>query len=174
MKTLSKAERCALSLLEERGLDEPPIDVASLADDLGVTIVAKSFEGDISGMLYRDAATKIVGVNAREPITRRRFTIAHELGHLLMHRGKPLLIERSARVNLRDTLSEEGSDWEEIQANQFAAELLMPRHVLFAAVRDLPATVGSERDRVRHLAELFSVSKQAMQWRLANLGLVTV
>ncbi len=63
----------------------------------------------------------------------------------------------------------------EIEANAFAAELLMPRHLLFRELEAmLPSDRASDPKRLaRKLAGRFDVSEQAMQYRLVNLGLTT-
>jgi Zn-dependent peptidase ImmA (M78 family) len=63
---------------------------------------------------------------------RQRFTIGHELGHLTLHHGHDLILERLVRLNFRDATSSTANDEEEIEANHFAAELLMPHDFLRA------------------------------------------
>ncbi len=63
----------------------------------------------------------------------------------------------------------------EIEANAFAAELLMPRHLLLAELHDrMPKSGAADPSRLtKQLAATFDVSEQAMEIRLANLGLTT-
>ncbi len=121
-------------------------------------------------MLVRSENETTIGVNSSHPLARRRFSIAHELGHLLLHPGRPLLLHESVRVNFRDAVSSMATDAEEIEANAFAAELLMPA----AAIRDaVGRAAGLERSKlVASLASRFSVSAQAMEIRLVNLGVL--
>src|SRR6185437_5381714 len=112
---------------------------------------------DISGLLYRVAGTvPVIGVNSTNPKVRQRFTIGHELGHLTLHQGQHLILERLVRLNFRDATSSTASDQEEIEANQFAAELLMPRVLLQKAINLLlegrPLT---DLELVRRLARRF-------------------
>jgi Zn-dependent peptidase ImmA (M78 family) len=75
------------------------------------------------------------------------------------------------RLNLRDERSGSATDVEEIQANAFAAELLMPQDLVLKELRRIdPSRVGSEATVVRDLAHLFDVREQAMEYRLVNLG----
>jgi Zn-dependent peptidase ImmA (M78 family) len=72
----------------------------------------------------------------------------------------------------RDSLSAQGTDPREKEANLFAAELLMPAHFI---ARDLPAltrTAASEEKVVEEMAEHYAVSEQAMGIRLSYLGYI--
>ena len=59
----------------------------------------------------------MIGVNSNNPKFRQRFTIGHELGHLALHHGHDLILERLVRLNFRDATSSTASDEEEIEAN---------------------------------------------------------
>jgi hypothetical protein len=113
-------------------------------------------------------------VNSTNPKVRQRFTIGHELGHLTLHHGHNLILERLVRLNFRDATSSTASDQEEIEANQFAAELLMPRdllrHSLTVLLQGRPI---SDLEVVRRLAKRFEVSQSAMEYRLTSLGMLT-
>jgi Zn-dependent peptidase ImmA (M78 family) len=170
---MGRAEREAVRLLGETGQQRAlPVDVEAIARHLGAQIVAEHLDRTVSGMLYRDDDHVVIGVNAAHPERRRRYTIAHELGHLVLHKGRPLVVDH-VRVNFRDANSSTATDYEEIQANAFAAELLMPHDQVIANAR--PAFEGpesrSEAIVVRDLADGFDVSEQAMEYRLINLGL---
>jgi Zn-dependent peptidase ImmA (M78 family) len=113
----------------------------------------------------------VIGVNANHHPNRQRFTIAHELGHVLLHRNRlvaAVLVDKSRNFIARDTVSAEGTDPVEIQANAFAAELLMPkkfvRQVLSESVRDL-----QDDDYLISLAKRFRVSLAAFQHRLESM-----
>ncbi len=135
------------------GGDELPVPVESIAEDLlGLAVEARE-NMKVSGMLL--PAERRILVNAAEPEPRRRFTIAHELGHWICQ-----CLEGTAKpVYCR--AEEIGVDPEakalEREANIFAANLVMPE----AAVRDAE---GENR---------FGVSEEALAWRLYNLGVTT-
>ncbi len=61
---------------------------------------------------------------------RQRFTIAHELGHFFLHRASSTVFVDAAPIFFRDESSSNGSQREEIEANAFAAELLMPEDAI--------------------------------------------
>ena len=108
------------------GISQYPIPVERVAEHLGAALRFEPFDGDISGMLFRDDQRVIIGVNSLDGVTRQRFTISHEIGHLMLHNGRPMFVEKHVQVNLRDSVSSTATNREEIEANRFAAELLMP------------------------------------------------
>ena len=87
-------------LLEELEIDEPPVPVRKIARHCDARIVRVPGEGDndLSGFLYREGDQAVIGVNKDHAPVRQRFTIAHELGHLLLHehdRARPVGWERA-------------------------------------------------------------------------------
>jgi Zn-dependent peptidase ImmA (M78 family) len=169
----TKPELAALQILSSAGVKRPPVPVDRIVRDRGISLVFQPFEGNISGMSYRGGSRKVIGVNSSHPAVRQRFTVAHELGHLELHPGKPMILDHVIRVDFRDQRAATATDRQEIEANQFAAELLMPRDWVFGeVVRRTTAGVEPEDDAlVAALANRFRVSQQAMQFRLVNLGL---
>jgi Zn-dependent peptidase ImmA (M78 family) len=167
----------AANMLKSGAITTPPVPVERLARDLGALVSYQPFDTeDISGLLYRsEGAAPVIGVNSSNSRLRQRFTIAHELGHLLLHEGNGLMIERLVRVNFRNATSGTATDAEESDANRFAAELLMPEDLLRRALEALLAGRSlSDVDLVKRLARRFEVSEQAMTYRLATLGILTV
>jgi Zn-dependent peptidase ImmA (M78 family) len=167
---VASAESEALNLRQRLGLSEIPVPVHRLADAMSVPIVEEALDRNVSGLLLRRDNSYAIGVNAAHSHVRQRFTIAHELGHLMLHPGRDLILDH-VQLNLRDNTSSLGTDRQERQANAFAAELLMPRSEALAEVRRLLDRGGTIDSRfVRDLAEGFDVSDQAMEYRLVNLG----
>lgn len=140
-----------------------PVDPVRIANSLGVDVVRANLEQDVSGLLVKEPAAENARIflNRRDHERRQRFTCAHEIGHLAK-RGASI-DERIGYVDSRDTLSSAGTDAEEIWANAFAAELLMPA----VAVR----TLWAQGKSVPKVARTFGVSEEAMQVRLAKLRL---
>ena len=124
-------------------------------------------------MLFRDNDRTIIGVNSAHSSTRQRFTIAHEIGHLFLHKGK-LFVDTP--VSFRDAKSSSATDRGEIEANAFAAELLMPRDMVITEVQKRLAknTRLSSESLIEELAEVFTVSQQAIEYRLKNLGILSL
>lgn len=150
--------------------DELPVPVEVIARALGADVVYEPMDRGVSGLLVRDGKSVVIGINAAHPPGRQRFSIAHEIGHLVLHKGRPMVVDH-VRLNLRDERSSAATDVEEIQANKFAAELLMPQALVLRELRSIDAArSGSEATVVSDLAQLFDVSEQAMEYRLVNLG----
>lgn len=166
-----EAERDARELLERAWLkDDPPrlrlpVDPIAIARQLGIEVYTDyELPPEVSGMLRKRAGYEDpeILLNARDSRNRQRFTCAHELGHYTQ-RVKSGEDEAWEYVDRRDPLSAQGQAPEEVYANQFAAELLMPRDAVDSRAADSNAAV---------LALDFGVSGDAMRFRLENLGLV--
>ncbi|MDY7092611.1 MAG: ImmA/IrrE family metallo-endopeptidase [Acidobacteriota bacterium] len=169
--TTRAAER-AQELLNELQVHEAPIDVRDIGRQLGVIVLEEDLEGEVSGMLTREARRPVILVNRSDSITRKRFSIAHELGHFLLHK-ETVFVDR--RVRFRNQRSSLGIDREEIEANQFAAELLMPTDFIgriFSQLQDAGCAEDCE-ELVSKMAGSFEVSPQAMEIRLVNLGILS-
>ena len=110
----------------------------------------------------------VIGVNSLHHINRQRFTIAHECGHLLLHKGKDVHIDKTFRVNRRDELSSKAVDPDEIEANRFAAELLMPYDMIVDDIVDYELDMEDDEE-LAELAKRYQVSVQALTHRVTNL-----
>src|SRR5712664_3503178 len=130
-----RAELLAKRLINDHGIKRPPVPVEELASRLGAQISYSPFDGDLSGMVFRDEAKIIIGVNSLHHPNRQRFTIAHEIGHMLLHKGQEVHVDRAYRVSLRNDLSSKAVSPEEMEANAFAAALLMPEGMLVQDLR---------------------------------------
>lgn len=141
-----------------------PVDVVAIARSHGIevynAVFTGKFNGSVDGMIRaKDGVVQIL-VNAENPSTRKRFTIAHELGHFFLHHnGEPLDF-----VDLRSGVS----NFKEVEANKFATALLMPQNEVTNEYNKLLFPTGEE------LARIFNVSKVTMQIRLKELGLDAV
>jgi Zn-dependent peptidase ImmA (M78 family) len=177
---LKKVERLAYSVLEEFHITEPHVPIRTIAKELGISVIDEKFnDSDISGMLFRDENKKvnIIGVNSSHSPNRQRFTIAHELGHFLLHKGETNHFDRAGvfRVNYRNSVSSTATNNEEIEANTFAAAILMPEHFIMPAIEQKLSDgldISDDSDEISEIAELFKVSSQALYFRLSKLGYV--
>lgn len=162
-------------MLAQHSVTGPPVDAEAIAKAEGILVVRRRFDdGDVSGMLFRDGDNHVIGVNSAHPRPRQRFTIAHELGHRALHPGREIILDVPVRVNLRDRTSSMATDFEEIEANAFAAALLMPESLIRDQIGRIPP--GKQRepdDTATALAAIFKVSISAMNFRLINLGLTS-
>ncbi len=160
------------NLLSEANVSTPPVDAKVIAESKGALVVQEKNEDGFSGFLFRSTdSAPIIGVNANHPATRRRFTVAHELGHLLLHPKSGVHVDEGV-FQMRDARASAGSDEEEIEANRFAAELLMPRHFLEADIEALGRIFLDDEKTITKLAKQYCVSSQSMAIRLSSLGLV--
>lgn len=156
-------ERDAQQLLAQVWRDRPlPVDPIYIARELGLDVYVAELEPDWSGALvkraYEDAR---IYVNRFDSHNRQRFTAAHELGHY--YKRQPEDHEAYEYVDRRDHRARQGTDAEEIYANQFAAALLMPA--------DEVRRLHEEGVAAPTMAYHFGVSAEAMAYRLVNLGL---
>lgn len=161
-------------LLEEQGILAAPVAVAAIATSLGIRVQYEPAEEDLSGFLLRDLSYQktLIGVNQSHPPNRQRFTIAHELGHFLLHEQEKLHVDRRFQVKLRDGNSSKGENEEEKEANLFAAELLMPMQFLQQDLAEVEALDLEGDATISELAKKYEVSAQAMAFRLAYLGYI--
>ncbi|WP_083415202.1 ImmA/IrrE family metallo-endopeptidase [Massilia timonae] len=156
------------ALLAKLPSQNAPIPVDKLAGLCGATIVYNDFKDEISGLLFRDAGKLIIGVASEQSVVRQRFTIAHELGHALLHQISTVHIDKSFSVMFRSAASSTAQDVHEIEANTFAAELLMPESLLKTDLLTLKLDMEDD-EQLSALAERYGVSTQALTYRLLNL-----
>jgi len=124
-------------------------------------------------MVHRNSdGTAVIGVNALHSLSRQRFTIAHELGHLLLHESQDLHVDEAFPIRLRSRVSGLAVDEREIEANQFAAELLMPTELISEDVDSLRDKGVDVDDAIAKLSQKYRVSLEAMTIRLSALKLI--
>lgn len=167
-------ENRAWRLLREQGVTEPPVAVSELAESIGATVIEKDLDPDTSGVLVRRPDGQVfILVNRSHHPNRKRFSVAHEIGHHQMHGDHPAVFVDGSMIDFRDEHSASGEDWREIQANRFAAALLMPKPFLMRALAGRNIDMLNDDDELLdELARAFGVSRQAMTYRLMNLGLL--
>lgn len=166
----------ARKILNKFRINEPSIDVESIAKTLGAQVIFQDAPDDLSGMIYVGGNGAVIGVNNKNPPTRQRFTIAHEIGHMVMHmhilEGN-VHIDKGFGVQLnRDKRSALGEDLLEIQANRFAAELLMPTEMIKREIKNTYIDIESVDESIKQLAEKYNVSQQAMSIKLFKFDLL--
>ena len=170
----SQAERLVQRLIDGGELSAPPVDPLKVARAIGLPVVSDDLGPDVSGLLIRRGEQVLVAVQRADPPNRRNFTVAHEIAHhVLGHQFQPgehVHVDKGNYISHRGPRSSTGIDPKEVEANQFAAALLMPS----ALVREAAQRFGSTLldSNVSELARLFKVSDQAMTIRLSALGLL--
>jgi Zn-dependent peptidase ImmA (M78 family) len=159
-----KKEACrdANKLLDEVWRDGIPVDPVVVARLAGLRVLEDaSLDSNILGALIKEPQEEpVIMLNANDPPNRRRFTCAHEIGHFV-RRGATS--EPYTTIDFRNASSTKGEDDEEIYANEFAACLLMPDEDVKRLVKE---GLGDLEMSIR-----FGVSREAMNFRLKNLGL---
>jgi Zn-dependent peptidase ImmA (M78 family) len=145
----------AIRLLRKYSITSPPVNLVDIADGEGLNIsIAEFKEGDVSGFI--DLDQKIIFVNKNDSPARQRFTIAHELGHWVLHRSK-IEADRDIVVLYRKALEEGESDILEQEANCFAANLLVPSD-FFSVLASVPLSNKT-------MANIFLVSESVILYR---------
>ncbi|MFC5864263.1 ImmA/IrrE family metallo-endopeptidase [Acidicapsa dinghuensis] len=163
-------------LLVELGVDRVPVPVEFIARAKGLPIVESNMEAEVSGALIKSGNLRGIAINASNAPVRKRFTIAHELGHHLMNHIDKDHIDWEFTVIRRDGLSSEAQDDQEMAANSFAANLLMPKHQLrqdMERYRRFNGEIRMDEADVALLAKKYRVSTVAMNYRLQNLGFLS-
>ena len=160
------------NLLTNQSLSVLPVDVEKIALGIGLKVVDFPFQEEISGVLVIDENGATIGYNPNESNVRKRFSIAHELGHYILHANKSTSEMFLDKLLFRKNISTYSSKEEEIEreANYFAANLLMPAKLVINEVNKLSSTKDDE-ENIKILSKKFDVSVSAMTFRLVNLGI---
>lgn len=160
-------------LLNEMAVECPPVNVEEIAERKGAIVVEEPLKNqDYSGFLYRTTdSAPVIGVNSVHSANRKRFTIAHELAHMLIHPKTGVHLDEVV-IHMRNSKSAEGSNDEEMEANRFAAELLMPRAFLETDIQSMGKIHADDDTAIATLAKRYGVSKQSMVIRLSSLGFI--
>lgn len=155
LKTVSRvgvARSLARNLLKGAGVVETPVSlwrvIKHVQSKNNLVVTPYNFSEKVSGMLVVADENVTIGYNNEQHWHRRRFTIGHELGHLLMGH----------------VCNNEADDHREREANEFAAELLMPLALLKDDYRKIKV--------LRELAKKYVVSEEAMCRHLINCRLI--
>lgn len=160
------------AILFALNINELPIKIEEIAKQRGLKVMPYPLENEISGILVIDnSGNSTIGYNQHESRVRRRFTIAHELGHYELHRNQSsLFVDKSFKVMFRGGSTIENSNSQlEQEANVFAAALLMPEDLVHKEIENLEFDLGNEQS-LKELAKRFDVSTTAMYYRMLNLG----
>lgn len=171
---IQTARKTAEALIERLNVTTAPVDVNSVAKALGLQIVYNELGEEVSGLLVSRDDTAAICVREGEPVVRQRFTIAHEIGHFCLRhqfeQGEHVHVDEGWKMTARSSSRTAGLAPQEVEANQFAAALLMPSKLLRSRAARFANRQLDDRD-VSELARDFKVSEQAMAIRLSTLGL---
>lgn len=157
--TSLKTPEQLLTFAKKNNIDLHPLDVSKLTVLLGIKMRLEPLQGEDSGCLFKDKKSQewVMLVNSLHHPNRQRFTIAHEIAHYLMHSKqldffKDEVFFRNGESNII-----------EIEANRFAAELLMPSDAFSIFIKQKSTLVAD-------IANHFGVSAMAVRIRAQQLG----
>lgn len=146
----------------------PPVNIEAIIRSMNIDLDKKAeLDSEIAGQLEKlEPGRYKISANKADHYYRQRFTMAHELGHYMLHAhliGDGVDDSKAYRSTPDGRFFNENIDSrEETEANAFAAKLLMPKSKILEA-----AQIGCN---VRDLAKIFQVSQAAMNIRLEGLG----
>ena len=153
---IAKGRLAAKKALEDNFIDSPPIIIHELVENYGLTVFRAAFDDkEIAG--YIDFDKKWIVVNKEEAVARQNFSIAHELGHWIMHYDEVKADQNNIRIVYRKPMGGETEPLE-IEANAFAAYLLVPEEML----------KRHQEKSDLELAQLFNVSQSLIGFRRIN------
>ena len=171
MADIASAKARANELVERFAIKTPPVPIERIAKQLGIVVQYAPFDDELSGMAFLKEGVAFIGINSNHHPNRQRYTLAHELAHIYLHRTHleaGVHVDQSSVNSLRrDLVSAEGTDPLEREANAFAAELLMPTKLLAGALDD--RMLDLDDDRLLALSKRFKVSLMALQYRLQRI-----
>lgn len=161
------AARQARAVIAKSKFDTIPVPVEKIARSRGITVQNIHLDDELSGMSFIKDGVAVIVVNAGHHPNRQRFTLAHELGHHVLHYE---YLQNNVHVDKvvlhRNQKSSDGSDQKEIQANAFAAELLMPLN----KIRQFKEIDINNENELMAVARLFKVSATAITFRIINIS----
>ncbi|WP_223203903.1 ImmA/IrrE family metallo-endopeptidase [Bacillus halotolerans] len=148
-----------------------PVEIEKVPEMLGGTLIYEEFDDDkLEAMISKHEDNFIIQISPNSPFNRRRFSIAHELGHLFLHMG--YLIDDNLWQSVgdyRDSVYYRlGHSTEEYEANEFAAAILMPEHEFKEVAR---ANLVDGLFNITNIASEFDVSEEAATLRGRWLGI---
>lgn len=163
--TREEIEKRAHQTLIEHGMLSIPVDPVVIANRMGIRVSNAVFsDAYLSGMVAKRGDKKSVLVNNNDSLVRKRFTIAHELGHCILHLQNEGEFIDSTKDLFRSEDDSSHDDYREVEANEFAAAILMDA--------DMIRETWSKYRDAGDMAQLFRVSEAAMSVRLKTLGLM--
>lgn len=161
---LVRPEQLVDEILKQNPQLPLPVPVIELATLAGITKIEPLSSQGFEGALIANAEKSVGAIfyNGTVPKSRQKFTIGHELGHFLLPWHRQTTFECTAE----DISSRARKDWE-VQANQFSAELLMPKVLVKGR---LQANGDPELAHIQELSNQFEVSFEAAARRLIELS----
>lgn len=157
---IDDARAYAEQVLAENFVNDPPVKITDLIRNYGLTVEVvdlQQYGQRVAGFI--DPEKRVIYVNKNDSAARQAFTIAHELGHWLMHQSQLSTEPDKYAILYRKPLGVANPDPIEKQANAFAACLLVPRDMLERYRKD---------SSINELAAIFGVSTDVIGYRLKH------
>lgn len=142
-------------------LTEHPVKLGAIAKRLGVKVLLSTLPRGTSGQIGQENGDFVIRINRHEAKHRQRFTLAHELAHFLLHRGR-IVAEGGWSENVLLRSGQPASI--EYEANRLASDLIIPSNELAKATAEYSGPMTSEI--IEDLASRFGVSAAAMEIKL--------
>lgn len=168
MASRKRIQQLANSLIGEN--PKLPIQIKDIIKSQGIKILPYDMEDGVSGILMIEKDNATIGYAKNESIQRQRFTMAHELGHFMLHRHSDLFIDKGFKTMYRPSSSTPSKEWQEWEANEFAACILMPEQLVKEEFEKIEMDYDND-EWIKELAAKFKVSPNAMSIRITRLGL---
>lgn len=161
MANFKRAAQVAQETLEKHSIASPPVPIVDLAESYGFRVRAVDFAEYSTGVAgFIDPKAGVIFVNKDDSDHRKAFTIAHELGHYLLHRTE---LEKNPNLSIlfRIPLGSPDPNPLEQEANAFAGRLLVPSDLLRDYLKE-----GVREPTV--LSDIFGVSQDVIIYRLKD------
>lgn len=166
-------EEKAKEILKEHHTGTGFVDVVEIAKKVGFIIFNALLDDVDDGFiivspeemeLFGENGTKFIGFNSDRNIERKRFILAHELGHYFLHYN-----DKSILYAMRE--DKKGKNEEEQDVDYFAACLLMPEDAFRNKVEELKNKKCSGREIIAVLKDFFGVEEVPVTRRIEELKL---
>lgn len=162
-------------ILQENSIVAPPVNVIEIANNMKFSIFTSTFKDPNVAGLMVDSDKEFLGTNSKRCIilnkngyrTRHIFTIAHEIGHFVMHCND----NENFYERYLNGIDENQNKRAEDMANFFAASLLMPKAMLLNYISDSPYKDDVPK-LIENIAKDFLVSENAAYKRLIEIDYI--
>ena len=165
-KIIDKFEELTSNILINNDMFKIPVDVVKIAKLNSINVYEGNLEKNVSGAIRYNKETENfeILVNKNDTRERKRFTIAHEIGHFFLHKEILMSDEIHIDIMYRMPNDDEEQKRREKDVDYFAGALLINKTLL--------TKMYNENNTITELAEMFDVSISAMTVRLDILGLL--
>lgn len=171
----NEIQKCAEIFCKEHHITEYPVEIIRICKECGLKVFEEYLDKNLSGLIVVDnkdwkkyGSSRFIVVNLADSAERRRFTIAHELAHFILHKGD------SALYAHRDVINNSTAQNIEREANYFAANILMPEQLVREKVEDIKRKTRKPLKIVliKEISDCFVVSAAAAEIRLSQLNII--